>query len=221
MGSVISTQFTFDREQLRRSGFARAGVLSADWPDQGPEHPVRDVLGSAGWMHDLARRQDLRDLASSALGGDARVVRANLFVKSKVTNWFVPWHQDRVVCVRRRVDFPGFTSWSTKAGLPHANAPFEVLREMIAIRVHLDPSPTEGGALEVLPGTQESVRDPEGVRDGGRVSECLPATRGELLLMRPLVVHRSSKSRSGLPRRVLHVEYSSRPLPAPLQFHYW
>jgi hypothetical protein len=37
--------------------------------------------------------------------------------------------------------------------------------------------------------------------------DCL-VPRGAVLAMRPLIVHASSKSRSTIPRRVLHIEYA-------------
>jgi len=38
--------------------------------------------------------------------------------------------------------------------------------------------------------------------------ECL-VSRGGVLAMRPLIVHAPSKSHSGAPRRVLHIEYAA------------
>jgi len=38
--------------------------------------------------------------------------------------------------------------------------------------------------------------------------DCLVG-RGGVLAMRPLIIHASSKSRSEIPRRVLHIEYAA------------
>jgi hypothetical protein len=38
-------------------------------------------------------------------------------------------------------------------------------------------------------------------------TECV-VLRGGVVAMRPLLIHASSKSRSGEPRRVLHIEYA-------------
>jgi len=37
---------------------------------------------------------------------------------------------------------------------------------------------------------------------------------GGFLAMRPLVIHASSKSIAGIPRRVFHIEYAASPTPA-------
>lgn len=41
----------------------------------------------------------------------------------------------------------------------------------------------------------------------------------DALLMRPLVLHSSGRSRENSHRRVLHIEYAGFPLPEPLQWH--
>lgn len=201
-------------------GYSRAGRVACTWPSRGPDGPVRDVLADDGWARDLARSPELADIASSALGATAWAVRANLFVKSTGSNWSVPWHQDRVVCVRERADVEGFTAWSTKAGLPHANAPARVLREMVAIRLHLDPCGAESGPLEVVAGTHERVLSTGEITRNAGEPRSIVATAGEAVVMRPLLLHRSRSMRAAASRRVLHVEFAAAPLPRPLKWHY-
>jgi hypothetical protein len=45
-------------------------------------------------------------------------------------------------------------------------------------------------------------------------TDCL-APRGGVVVMRPLIVHASSKSQSPAPRRVLHIEYAAASQIAP------
>ena len=211
-----------DRNAFDTLGYCSAGRIDARWPEMGPEAPVRDVLAGSGWAYGLAQNETLRDIASLALGKQAHAVRANLFAKSSGANWHVPWHQDRVVCVRRQKDAAGFSAWSTKAGLAHANAPFEVLQRMVAIRLHLDPCPALAGPLEVVPGTHLGIlsRSEIAVSTGGDITQVV-AERGEALVMRPLLLHRSRGMQSPATRRVLHVEFACDSLPPPLQWQYW
>ena len=151
-----------ERGPLDSVGYCRGGTLDrAAWPTDGPDEPVRDVLSVPGWARDLATCTALRQMASAALSAEAHPVRSNLFVKSADSNWYVPWHQDRVVCVQKHEDVAGFSGWSVKAGLPHANAPRHVLRKMVAIRLHLDACSAESGPLEVVPGSHDEVLSPE------------------------------------------------------------
>ncbi len=209
-----------DRAALDTLGYCRAGTLETAWPD-GPDEPVRDVLSTPGWARELANCSTLTNIASIALGAEAHPVRANLFVKSNESNWCVPWHQDRVVCVRKREDVAGFSGWSVKAGLPHANAPIDVLRQIVAIRIHLDSCSAQSGPLEVVPGSHAEVLSPDQIASVTDHAVQLSAETGEALVMRPLLLHRSMAMKVPAVRRVLHVEFASAPLPTPLQWHYW
>jgi hypothetical protein len=64
----------------------------------------------------------------------------------------------------------------------------------------------------VLPGTRQGgvLTDEEVLRLAEKISgvECLVA-QGRVVIMRPLVIHASSKATSERPRRVLHIEYAS------------
>jgi len=184
--------------------------------------PIRDVFDAGGAYEALARIPALRRLASDALGEMAWPVRASLFAKSKASNWSVPWHQDRVVWLRERHAVAGFHAWSEKGGILRASAPEAVLSRMLALRVHLDPCDRDAGPLEVLPGTHRQIHD-AACRD--RMSaEIAPirltAGAGDVLLMRPLLVHRSARASRPTTRRILHVEFASRSLPGLLRWRY-
>lgn len=160
----------------------------------------------------LARDERLESIASGVLGAPAFAFKATLFDKSPRSNWLVTWHQDTALPVRERRDAPGWSAWSRKAGVLHAHAPASVLERIVAIRVHLDDSTAANGPLRVLPGTHGF-----GVLADARIDECaraVPAVEctvgaGGLVVMRPLLVHSSSKATDGRPRRVLHLEFAS------------
>src|SRR5262245_22123905 len=69
----------------------------------------------------------------------------------------------------------------------------------------------DNGPLRVIPDSHLAgvLRDDE-ILDLARAREKVEALvpRGGVLAMRPLLVHSSSKARSGEPRRVLHIEYA-------------
>ena len=47
-------------------------------------------------------------IAAGAIAPGSRPVRAILFDKTAETNWALGWHQDRTICVKRRVEVEGF-----------------------------------------------------------------------------------------------------------------
>lgn len=210
-------------ERLQARGyFLVSRFFGGPIPTEPPLKPIRDVLGQPGWLRALAMEAGLRKLASHCLGRPAFPVSAHLFAKCRGATWFVPWHQDRGVAVRVRHPAPGFAAWTSKDGVPHAHAPGSVLSRMVALRLHLDPCPVEAGALEVVPGSHDRVLTDEDRRrlleDADH--EIVTAEVGDVLVMRPLLLHRSRAPSSALSRRVLHVEYAADPLPAPLAWRY-
>jgi ectoine hydroxylase-related dioxygenase (phytanoyl-CoA dioxygenase family) len=160
----------------------------------------------------LANEPALLVIARGAVGAGAVPFRATLFDKSAAANWRVGWHQDTALPLRSRHALPGWGSWSEKEGVVYAHAPASALEVIVAIRVHLDASTSENGPLRVLPGTHALGVLAE--EDVGRLAAATPAVEcvvqsGGLVVMRPLILHASSKARSGQRRRVIHIEYAA------------
>ncbi len=177
--------------------------------------------GRAGARHVLAcdavRRAAadarLLELATALLGAPEMPFKATLFDKSATSNWLVTWHQDLALPIRDRVDAPGWGPVTQKGGQLHALAPPDVLACVVALRVHLDDSTSGNGPLRVLPNTHRhgrlsEVRIAALAREIAHVECVVPA--GGVIAMRPLLVHASSKSANGVPRRVVHIEYATK-----------
>jgi ectoine hydroxylase-related dioxygenase (phytanoyl-CoA dioxygenase family) len=92
---------------------------------------------------------------------------------------------------------------------------------MLAVRLHLDRCDRSNGALRVLPGThllgKLSGTQVEQEKDAGD-EVFVEAEKGDVLLMRPLLLHASSPAENPDHRRVLHIEYTGIELPAPLDW---
>ena len=170
----------------------------------------------------LARSPQILDLVRPHLPGEPATVRAIYFEKSPDANWFVGWHQDLTIALRARAEVPGFGLWTVKDGIPHAQPPVELLERMLTVRLHLDDADASNGALRALPGSHRF-----GILSSERMDELTAsqsevlcaAAAGDALLMRPLLLHASSRSTSARHRRVLHVEYAGFTLPAGLAWH--
>jgi ectoine hydroxylase-related dioxygenase (phytanoyl-CoA dioxygenase family) len=150
----------------------------------------------------------------SALTSELRpgcgLVRALYFDKPPAQSWALPWHKDLTVAVRdNRLPSGRFGKPTRKAGVPHAEAPLEVLDGMLTARLHLDPVDGENGPLKVIPG---SHRAGKALALDTAPPRALHAARGDVLLMRPQLAHCSGKSApgSGRHRRVLHLEFAAR-----------
>lgn len=181
----------------------------------------RNLMARVGAVRELALSAPLLGIARQLLGAAARPVRSLYFDKLPGANWNVAWHQDTSIAVRQRAALEGFGPWSVKQGVDHVEPPLEYLSEMLTLRLHLDPAGADNGALRVVAGSHAAGRLDSATLlamvEDGPVQDC-PAMPGDLLLMNPLLLHASRKSVAPSHRRVVHIEYSARELPAPLQW---
>ena len=164
----------------------------------------------------------IRALVEPILGPDCFAVRAILFDKTPDSNWKVPYHQDRSIAVREKIEADGFGPWSIKAGVWHAGPPAEILENMVTLRLHLDSCDPTNGALRVLAGTHQlgKLSTSQIAHWRHKIPETVCALpRGGALLMRPLLLHASSPAQTPAHRRVLHLEWAAQNLPEPLNWH--
>ncbi len=172
---------------------------------------IRNALGIKT-VSSLAHDPRLLGIARRLLGSPARPFRVTFFNKSLQINWLVAWHQDKTLPLRKRLPVFGWGPWSVKQGTIYAQAPESVLSTILALRIHIEDSTGQNGPLRVLSGTHKlGILTDESIRElSSRIvpTECTVAAGG-VLAMRPLLIHASSKSRSGNSRRVLHIEYAS------------
>jgi phytanoyl-CoA dioxygenase PhyH len=87
-----------------------------------------------------------------------------------------------------RRETPGWGPWSTKDGVIYAHAPAAALQQVLALRVHLDPSTAMNGPLRVIPGTHElGVLTDEGILRQAGESGAIACTvgAGGVVAMRP------------------------------------
>lgn len=189
--------------------------------DRGGVYAIRNVTDVVPEIRGLASHSNIANIVRPILGSTALLVRGLLFDKSDGANWGIFWHQDLSIAVRDRADVPGFGPWSVKAGVQHVQPPADVLASMLTVRLHLDPCPTENGALRVLPGSHKSAR--LSMAEAEELKQTLePVTCevgfGGAVVMRPLLLHSSHRAEEAGRRRVIHLEFAAGPLPDPLQW---
>ena len=155
------------------------------------------------------------------MGAPTRAVRVLYFDKTPEMNWAVPWHQDRTIAVAGRLDVPGFSPWSLKAGVHHVEPPEAILSSMVALRLHLDDCGLDNGPLMALRGSfrlgRAAASEIRKHAATGSVQTCC-ASAGDLVAMRGLTIHASERAAQLGHRRVLHVDFSASELPGGLQW---
>lgn len=182
---------------------------------RGGVYAIRNLFDVSAQMAALAVSPKLRAIVEVHLDTSAFAVRGTLFDKIAGANWLVPWHQDLTICVEERAVVAGYGPWTRKAGVHHVQPPAKILERMLSVRLHLDDCDESNGALRVLPGTHRlgrltAQRIAEEVRN--RPAATCSARAGDVLLMKPLLVHSSSAASRAAHRRVIHIDYAYGPL---------
>ena len=185
---------------------------------------IRNLLEVVPALRHLASSHAIRALVDPIAGPQAQVVRGIFFDKTPEANWKVPWHQDLTIAVQQKKEVAGFSCWSVKSGITHVQPPSAILKEVLTLRLHLDATNEDTGALKVIPGSHNGDRlsadEIQKIRRETKAVVC-SAEAGDVLAMRPLLLHSSSVSSNASPvshRRVIHLEFCSADLPGGLEW---
>ena len=175
------------------------------------------------WCRALVHRVRSRLASAGMLPVYAVAVQCTLFDKTASRNWLVALHQDLSIPVRARVDHPSFGAWSKKEGAHFVQPSVEILERLVAVRVHIDDCGTENGPLKVVPGSHTAGRLEASAAIELRATfgeaPCLVKS-GDAVVMRPLLLHASSKARAPLRRRVVHILFGPQALPHGLEWEH-
>lgn len=209
--------FVLHREVLRWEAIAELGSILGDAAGAGTRGLLADPRIAA-----FANSAELLELLSPHTQQTPFPVRAIYFDKSPDSNWLVPWHQDLTIAVEEEIETDEFAPWSRKDGIPHVQPPVEILEQMLTLRIHLDPADDTNGALRLIPRSHRfgklSAEQIQAMRQNDPEETCT-ADAGDVLLMRPLILHASKRSATNRRRRILHIEYSAFDLPFPLRWN--
>jgi ectoine hydroxylase-related dioxygenase (phytanoyl-CoA dioxygenase family) len=167
-------------------------TMDAMFPDLAPRSGgARSGAFSPEAQAWLRAHDGLSELASRLLQAPSRLSRIQAFDKSAGANWFVPWHQDRAEDGRERS--------------------VAQLDRTVALRIHLDDCDENNGPLEVIPGSHMAGRlNAEAIAAAtvAAASMLCLAARGDIVALRPLLIHRSQRARIPAARRVIHLEFT-------------
>jgi hypothetical protein len=201
---------------------AECDAVTAQVAMAASDAPGSRTLLSIRWCAALAHAIRRNEAVRSLLPEKPVAVQCTYFDKSESQNWLVAVHQDLSIPVRERIDAAACSAWSEKEGVLFVQPPATVLETIVAVRLHLDDSVTSNGPLRVVPGSHRRGRlasaQVKAARDeSGEITCTVP--RGGVLLMRPLLLHSSSKAQVSAPRRVLHFLFGAPALPLGLTWH--
>jgi ectoine hydroxylase-related dioxygenase (phytanoyl-CoA dioxygenase family) len=180
---------------------------------------IRQFLKELQAVQALVFTAALKAIIKDLFGEEHFVVKSIYFDKPEQSNWFVAWHQDLTISVDKKVEIAGFGPWTVKQNQFAVQPPLDILERNFTIRIHLDDTDRNNGALKVIPGShRKGVYRPETI-DWSTAKEAIcEVPAGGIMIMRPLLLHASNRTTNNARRRVIHIEFSNAALPAGLQW---
>ena len=176
---------------------------------------IRQFLKEVPAIKELVFSDRLKQLISDIFGGDYFVVKSIYFDKPESSNWFVAWHQDLTIAVDRKVELPGFVNWTKKLDAFAVQPPLPILQDNFTVRIHLDDTNENNGALKVVPAShKKGIYRPEQIE----AERSCSVKAGGIMFMRPLLMHSSDRSTGNRKRRVIHIEFSRVELPCEINW---
>ena len=175
---------------------------------------IRQFLKEIPSVSSIIFNDKLKAIITDLFGHDYFAVKSIYFDKPEKSNWFVAWHQDLTISVDNKTDLPGYGPWTVKQNQFAVQPPLSILQNNFTIRIHLDDTDEGNGALKVIPGSHlKEVYRPETIDWTVGIEHTCNVKAGSIMLMRPLLMHASSRTTNNKPRKVIHIEFSNSELP--------
>ena len=184
---------------------------------------IRQLIKNVPELADLLFNKKLIDLISDLSESEYFLTKAIYFDKPSESNWFVAYHQDLSISVDQKAELENYTNWTFKKGQYGVQPPIEILEDIITIRIHLDKTDKNNGALKVIPKSHLKGIVRADSKDCNLENEFIcEVEKGGAMLMKPLTLHASNRTTNGKKRRVIHLEFNKHNLTEPLAWleHY-
>ena len=161
--------------------------------------------------------QNLKDIIEATFGEGYFITKSIYFDKPEKSNWFVAYHQDLTISVDKKIEIENFENWTIKQNQFAVQPPKEILENNFTIRIHLDNTTKDNGALKVI--SESHSKGIFRVENLQTENETIcEVEKGGIMIMKPLLFHASNKTTNNERRRVIHIEFSNQVLPDGLEW---
>ena len=180
---------------------------------------IRRFVKEVPAISPLVFNSRLRAIIDELLGPDYFLVKSIYFDKPEQSNWFVAYHQDLTISVEEKKQVAGFDQWTVKNNQFAVQPPVALLENIYTIRIHLDVTDENNGALKIVPGShRKGIYRPETIDWNTEQEVVCKVQSGGIMIMQPLLLHASNRTTNNNKRRVIHLEFSNQLLPGELQW---
>lgn len=182
-------------------------------------YAIRQLIKNMPELTDLLFNEKLKKLISDISESEYFLTKSIYFDKPSESNWFVAYHQDLSISVDKREKLENYSNWTFKKGQYGVQPPIEILEDTVTIRIHLDKTDKNNGALKVIPKSHLRGILRTDSKDWNLENEFIcDVEKGGAMLMKPLTLHASNRTTNGRKRRVIHLEFNKHNLAEPLNW---
>lgn len=180
---------------------------------------IRQFLKEVPESHQFIFNDNVNKIINEIFGNDYFVVKSIYFDKPEKSNWYVSYHQDLTISVDKKLDLNGYAPWTTKQNQFAVQPPIYYLKNIFTIRIHLDDTDENNGALKVVPNSHsKEIYRPETIDWNVETEEICSVNKGGIMIMKPLILHGSNRTTNHQKRRVIHIEFSNMELPEEINW---
>jgi len=179
---------------------------------------IRKLLDTIPDLKEFIFNEKLKSIISS-FGENYFLTKAIYFDKPSESNWFVAYHQDLSISVSEKYEIEGYKNWTFKKGQYGVQPPLQILQNICTVRIHLDDTNKENGALKVISKSHsKGIYRPESIDWTKETEHICEVQKGGAMLMKPLLLHASNRTTNKKQRRIVHLEFSNQNLSKPLNW---
>ncbi|HKG05607.1 MAG TPA: phytanoyl-CoA dioxygenase family protein [Pedobacter sp.] len=215
--TTIGNIFSEDQVHQLCAILAEANGSAATFRKSADLFAIRQFLKEVPDVQPLIFTETFKKLISELFGKDYFIVKSIYFDKPEQSNWFVPYHQDLTISVDQRLELVDYTNWTVKQGQFAVQPPLAVLQSGFTVRIHLDDTDKNNGALKVVPGSHlKGIYRAQDIDWRNETEAICDVPKGGVMIMKPLLLHSSSRTINNNKRRVIHIEFCNQELPQGL-----
>ena len=216
---TISDLFSHDEVEKILQLISEADTSKKTFRKSADLFAIRQFLKEVPGIIELILNDKFKLLIHSLFGSDHFIVKSIYFDKPEHANWFVSYHQDLTISVDRRVELDGYNKWTVKQNQFAVQPPLDILKNIYTVRIHLDDTDENNGALKVVSGSHlKGIYRPEDIDWSNETEHICNVPKGGIMIMRPLLLHSSTRSINNTKRRVIHIEFCNQELQEELKW---
>ncbi len=180
---------------------------------------IRQFLKEIPEVTEFIFNNNMKTIIRQMFGDNYFIVKSIYFDKPETSNWFVSYHQDLTISVDKKMELQNFGPWTVKQNQFAVQPPVDILQNIFTIRIHLDDTDKDNGALKVISRSHLKGIYRSGIIDlETEVETTCNVPKGGIMIMKPLLFHSSNKKTNNQKRRVIHLEFSNMKLPTGIQW---